>query len=369
MYYIGGYEKEIRGNRIYHRIQIGDSAIVEKVDDNPETINYTLRDQLGSLIATVSDTGTIKRLFYDPWGKRLDLPVPDAQPLTLFNLATFLTPRGFTGHEHLDNVGLIHMNGRVYDPEIARFVSADPLIPSPKNLQSYNRYSYTVNNPLRYTAPSGFRMVDAEHTGNPDDNNESDSRFGRESDRDNNSGSSNNKSGSGSSATKEADGSVTLEMTVSAPRYNDDNDRRNRGDNSGYSQAAATQAAVEAQRNAALAQRASNLLSTVSRYASYAATAALLTGFVPVAGALANVAIIAGIFAVGVDIAVNGKNFNLTSTAGAALSTSYKIAGDILPNMLPGIARQPARVVIDATSQVQGLLMNEAAKNEERDSN
>jgi len=279
-----------------------------------------------------------------------------------------LTPRGFTGHEHLDNVGLIHMNGRVYAPEIARFVSADPLIPSPKNLQSYNRYSYTVNNPLRYTDPSGFRIVDAEHTGNPDDNNESDSRFGRESDRDNNSGSSNNKSGSGSSATKQVDGSITLsEMTVSAPR-NDDRDRRNRGDNSGYSQAVAAQAqAAQAARQNALAQQASNYLSTVSRYASYATTAALLTGFVPVAGALANVAIIAGIFAVGVDIAVNGKNFNLASTAGAALSTSYKIAGDILPNMLPGIVRQPARVVIDATSQVQGLLMNEAAKNEERD--
>jgi RHS repeat-associated protein len=52
--------------------------------------------------------------------------------LAPFNLANFLTPRGFTGHEHLDNVGLIHMNGRVYDQEIARFVSTDPLIPSSK---------------------------------------------------------------------------------------------------------------------------------------------------------------------------------------------------------------------------------------------
>ncbi len=132
------------------------------------------------------------------------------------------------------------MNGRVYDPEIARFVSADPFIQSPRNLQSYNRYSYTGNNPLRYTDPSGFRMVDAEHTGNPDDNNESDSRFGGGSDRDNNSGSSNNRSGSSSGSTKQVDGSVTLsEMTVSAPRYDDDNDRRNRGDNNGYPHVAA----------------------------------------------------------------------------------------------------------------------------------
>jgi hypothetical protein len=48
------------------------------------------------------------------------------------------------------------MNGRVYDPTIARFLSADPHIQAPGNLQSYNRYSYVMNNPLRYTDPSGY---------------------------------------------------------------------------------------------------------------------------------------------------------------------------------------------------------------------
>ena len=66
-----------------------------------------------------------------------------------------LTNRGFTGHEHIDEMGLIHMNGRVYDPQIGRFLSADPYIQSPYNTQSYNRYSYTINNPLKYTDPDG----------------------------------------------------------------------------------------------------------------------------------------------------------------------------------------------------------------------
>ncbi|VVM22810.1 hypothetical protein BSPWISOXPB_5231 [uncultured Gammaproteobacteria bacterium] len=66
-----------------------------------------------------------------------------------------LTNRGFTGHEHIDEMGLIHMNGRVYDPQIGRFLSADPYIQSPYNTQSYNRYSYTINNPLKYTDPTG----------------------------------------------------------------------------------------------------------------------------------------------------------------------------------------------------------------------
>ena len=38
------------------------------------------------------------------------------------------TDRGYTMHEHLDEVGVIHMNGRVYDPLIGRFMSADPFI-------------------------------------------------------------------------------------------------------------------------------------------------------------------------------------------------------------------------------------------------
>ena len=52
--------------------------------------------------------------------------------------------------------GLIHMNGRVYDPIIGRFLSADPFIPNPMSTQSFNRYSYVQNNPLSSTDPSGF---------------------------------------------------------------------------------------------------------------------------------------------------------------------------------------------------------------------
>jgi RHS repeat-associated protein len=42
-----------------------------------------------------------------------------------------LTNRGFTGHEHIDEMGLIHMNGRVYDPQIGRFLSTDPVFIEP----------------------------------------------------------------------------------------------------------------------------------------------------------------------------------------------------------------------------------------------
>ena len=63
---------------------------------------------------------------------------------------------GYTGHEHLDEVGLVHMNGRIYDPASGRFLQAAPIVQSPGNSQSYNRYSYVMNNPLSLTDPSGY---------------------------------------------------------------------------------------------------------------------------------------------------------------------------------------------------------------------
>ena len=66
------------------------------------------------------------------------------------------TDRGYTMHEHLDEMGVIHMNGRIYDPLVGRFMSADPFIQSPDDLQSYNRFIYVMNNPLAFTDPSGY---------------------------------------------------------------------------------------------------------------------------------------------------------------------------------------------------------------------
>ncbi|WP_460762721.1 RHS repeat-associated core domain-containing protein, partial [Lysobacter fragariae] len=67
-----------------------------------------------------------------------------------------LTTRGFTGHETVDGVlGLIHMNGRIFDPGLGRFLQADPVIQAPDNAQSWNAYTYCFNNPLTYVDPTG----------------------------------------------------------------------------------------------------------------------------------------------------------------------------------------------------------------------
>ena len=115
----------------------------------PRLTQYLHRDHLGSVDTVTSSNGTvIQRMSFDAWGKRrqpslvasgsgagpawLDLLAPSA--IATFDVSA--TTRGFTGHEMLDPVGLVHMNGRVYDPELGRFLSADPFVQDASNLQS-----------------------------------------------------------------------------------------------------------------------------------------------------------------------------------------------------------------------------------------
>src|SRR4029453_574868 len=69
---------------------------------------------------------------------------------------------GFTGHEADDEVGLINMRGRIYDPRTTRFLTPDPFVQSPAFSQSLNRYSYVYKNPYNFTDPTGFQCVGAD---------------------------------------------------------------------------------------------------------------------------------------------------------------------------------------------------------------
>ncbi len=69
------------------------------------------------------------------------------------------TRRGYTDHTELDNIALVHMNGRVYDPLIGRFLSADPNVDGEDNTQGWNRFSYVQNRPLSQWDPSGFEEL------------------------------------------------------------------------------------------------------------------------------------------------------------------------------------------------------------------
>ena len=119
-------------------------------------VNYVLKDHQGSLAALVNEKSGTEYFSFDAWGRRRN-----AQTWTYTNMPiSFGTTRGFTMHDHLDEFNLINMNGRMYDPVVSRMLSPDNFVQAPDFSQSFNRYSYVTNNPLRYTDPSGNSYIE-----------------------------------------------------------------------------------------------------------------------------------------------------------------------------------------------------------------
>ncbi|GLS26533.1 RHS repeat-associated core domain-containing protein [Marinibactrum halimedae] len=125
-----------------------------------ETAQVMLKDHLGStdvITNMVGDISVAQRMSFDVWGQRRN--VTDWDNFGFSELSNFdhsNTTKGFTGHEMLDEVGVVHMNGRIYDARLGRFLQADPHVDGATNTQGFNRYAYVHNNPLNATDPSGY---------------------------------------------------------------------------------------------------------------------------------------------------------------------------------------------------------------------
>lgn len=143
--------------KLFYYIYAGNglTAIMEH-SGGQDNLYYTHCDYQGNLLAVTDVGGTVKeRYAYDAWGLRRN----PANWTKTDTRISFLFSRGYTLHEHLDDFGLINMNGRVYDPLMAQFLSPDPYIQSPSSWLNYNRYAYGFNNPLIYTDPDGEWIV------------------------------------------------------------------------------------------------------------------------------------------------------------------------------------------------------------------
>ncbi len=162
IYVAGLVEKVTRGSQIEYRHYIaggkGTAAIHTRVAGGASSTYYLHRDHLGSSeLITDSSGNAVVRPSFAAYGERRDgndwSGPPSASDLT--NIAN-ITRRGFTGHEHLDSVGRIHMNGRVFEPVAGRFLSRDPFIDGFASSQGMNGYAYVHNSPLTFVDPSGF---------------------------------------------------------------------------------------------------------------------------------------------------------------------------------------------------------------------
>lgn len=137
-----------------HRWYVGNVVIA--LDEGAAQFKHEVlhSDAQGSTVAVTNGSGALlAHYLYDAWGKQSQIVTG---PASVQMLIASASRRGYTGHENVDDLGIIHMNGRIYDPTLARFVQADPTLQFPEYSQSYNRYAYVLNNPMTYTDPSGY---------------------------------------------------------------------------------------------------------------------------------------------------------------------------------------------------------------------
>jgi RHS repeat-associated protein len=139
------YEKNLTTGNITTSYYLS-SRLVATCENS--TLRYVHQDHLsGTSLMTDDEGNEISGINYYPFGLTRTGDVP--------------TDRKFTG-QRLDDTGLYYYGARYYDPEIGRFISADTIVPDPMNPQSFNRYSYCLNNPLKYIDPSGNKEVSVE---------------------------------------------------------------------------------------------------------------------------------------------------------------------------------------------------------------
>ena len=144
-FYADDYERVTENGTTRHFFYLDNGCIYVLVGGQTTgTCYYAFTDHLGSITRIFSESGTsVFEAEYDAWGK---------QTITT-NTIGF--QRGYTGHEMLPEFGLINMNGRLYDPVLGRFLSPDNYVQMPDFSQSFNRYAYCINNPLKYNDPDG----------------------------------------------------------------------------------------------------------------------------------------------------------------------------------------------------------------------
>ena len=142
--YAGDYEKITEGGVTRQFYYLPEDIILVKTGNTDVKTYYAITDNLGSYVHIFDGrTSIVYNAEYDAWG----------QQNVITNTIGF--HRGYTGHEMMLEFGLINMNGRLYDPLLGCFLSPDNYVQLPDFSQNFNRYSYCLNNPLKYTDPSG----------------------------------------------------------------------------------------------------------------------------------------------------------------------------------------------------------------------
>ena len=138
-YFVGAHY-EVTGSTITKYYYAGAQRIAMRTNG---TLNYLLGDHLGSTSLITDSAGNkTNEQRYKAWGE------------TRYTFGNEKTNYQYTGQfSYTSDFGLMFYNARWYDPALGRFAQADTIIPS--GVQGYDRYAYTLNNPLSNNDPSG----------------------------------------------------------------------------------------------------------------------------------------------------------------------------------------------------------------------
>jgi RHS repeat-associated protein len=161
-FYAGGFYERVEGEDVagvfthhLYKVFAGGRQIAQvqrevRSGASVETRRYIHADHQGSSQVFTDEEGDLAHLQrFDAFGNPSS-PASGSSDPTARNIRA-----GYTGHETDVETGLVNMRGRLYDPRLARFMQADPIVDF-SSLQQLNRYSYVLNNPLNLVDPSGF---------------------------------------------------------------------------------------------------------------------------------------------------------------------------------------------------------------------
>ena len=102
-----------------------------------DELYYLFGDHLGSTSVSYLVGGSNTDLqTYKPWGEVL-------------TAGSLPTKYSYTGqYSEVDLFGLVYFNARWYDPALGRFAQSDTVVPGSIYTQAWDRYAYTLNNPI-----------------------------------------------------------------------------------------------------------------------------------------------------------------------------------------------------------------------------
>jgi len=148
--YVGAhYEQEMDGTTATVRKYYSAGAVRVAMRQNGE-VSYLLSDHLGGTNLTLDAAGNkVAELRYRAWGE------------TRFSQGSTLTTYRYTGQREASEIGLYFYNARWYDPSLGRFTQPDTVVPESQGVQAWNRYTYSSNNPINYTDPTGHWVESA----------------------------------------------------------------------------------------------------------------------------------------------------------------------------------------------------------------